>query len=260
MSVYGRIQRSLNWKSAIAELLIIVIGIMMALAVDRWAEERRDATIARSYVARLKNDVDVDLAGYEKTVDWAQAIDSSALYVLEVYRGRNPLPAEYDLFVFHIYRASWAVMGRSTSTTYDDLISTGNLGLLDVSVRSAITDYYGLKASYIEDRSRSLDEISRQGYWRIPEVVLGPDLAPSVWLAIQGNGPDFLPEFGLLELSDSDVDKVVNALRAVGNLETLLAQIRHNMAQRRILFGERLPDAAKRFRDVLEFHDPSDSP
>jgi len=252
MSTSGRFHRLLNWKTAFAEILIIVIGIMMALAVDRWAEDRRDATIARSYIERLKSDVEIDLQAYEKTVDWAQAIDKSALYVLAVYRGRNPPPEEYDLFAYHLYRASWGVMGQPTSTTYDDLISTGNLGLLDVNMRNAITEYYGLKVQYIEERVRLLEDISRQGYWRIPETVLGPDLTPTIWLAIQGNGPDFVPQIGLMGLGDSDVEKVVTALRAVGNLEALLAQIRHHMAQRRILFGERLPAAARRFRDELD--------
>ena len=242
----------MNWKSALAELLIIVAGIIMALAVDRWTEERRDIAAARSYVERLQRDVEFDLGAYARTVAWAQAIDNSAVYVLDVYRGRNPPREEYDLFAYHIFRASWDALRRPTHATYDDLINTGNIGLLAVSVRDALTDYHSLQQDYVERRAESFANEARRGYWRVPEAVLGPDLVPAVWLRIQGNPPDFVPEPGSMGLNEADVERIVAALRARDDLEPSLAMIRHTMAQYRILFGERMPSAADRFSEALE--------
>jgi hypothetical protein len=248
----------MNWKTAGAELLIIVIGIVLALAVDRWADERRDATVAHEYIARLKNDIAIDLAAYADTVTWSRSIDASAQYVLDVYRGRNPPPMEYDQFALHIYRASWAAMGRPTSTTYDDLISTGNISLLPVDVRDAITKYYGIKSTYA-NRMKLLEETAMKGYWRVPAAVFGPDLAPSVWLAIQGRNPDFITEPGSLGIDEDGIGRIADALRAIDNLEYLLAEIRHQMAQRTILFGERLPKAAREFEAVIKAYMNPDS-
>ena len=251
MSAKARIQRLLNWRTAIAEFLILVVGILLALAVDRWADEYRDAQTASEYIARLRSDMATDLAAYADTVAWSNSIDDSTQYVLQVYRGRNPVPEEYDLLALHIYRASWGGTGRTTTTTYDDLVSTGNMALLPVRIRDAITRYYGLKTAY-ERRLKDLEETARRGYWRVPEHVLGPDLAPVVWLGIQGRTPDFSVAPGDLGLSEAEARQTIDRLRNVADLETLLAEIRHHMVQRMILFGERLPKAARELESALQ--------
>lgn len=251
MPIRNRIQRLFSWKSAIAEILILIVGILAALAVDRWAEERRDAVTAGEYITRLKNDVEVDLQAYSETVVWSRSIDNSAVFVLDVYRGRDLNSEEFDLMMLHIFRASWGSKGRTTTTTYDDLVSTGNIALLPVGVRNAITEYYGIKSSY-ERRIAEFEATARQGYWRVPERVLGPDLTRSVWLGIQGRTPDFSPNPGDLGLDEATVSSVVERLRSIENLELLLAEIRHQMVQREVLFGERLPKAANELAAALQ--------
>lgn len=247
--------RLLDWRTVIGEVLIIVLGVMLALGVDRWAGERRDQDTAMQYVARLRSDLDTDLLGYDETVAWSQAIDQSALYVLDVYRGRNPAPDESDPFLQHLYRASWAVMGNTTSATYEELVSTGNMALLPVEVRGAVTEYYALKTNYLENRRQIFEEKAIDGYWPVPSAVLGPDLAPDAWLAAQGGGAGAqFDEPVTLGLSTEDLEAILDRLRDIETLEADLADIRHQMAQRTVLFGERLPAAARELSQTLERH------
>jgi hypothetical protein len=74
----------------------------------------------------------------------------------------------------------------------------------------------------------------------------------TVWLGIQGRSPDFKVNPGELGVSEADAGQVIERLRAVDNLETLLAEIRHRMVQRQVLFGERLPKSAREFGAVLD--------
>ena len=233
-----------------AELIIIVAGVMLALAGDRWREAERDSDLALSYVARLQSDLETDLRAFEETVQWAKAIDDSSLYVLKIYEGTDPTPATYDLFAYHIFRASWNVQGRTTSATYQDLISTGNLGLLPVQLRNEIADYYAQKEFY-QKRVERYEAPEATDYWDVPDIVLGPILGPMIWEAIQGRGIDFVPEPGQMNLGDEDIDQIVRSLRGIDDLERQLAEVRNQMAQRRILFGERLPNAARNLADFL---------
>lgn len=239
-----------KWARAATELLVIVAGVMLALAADRWREAEHEDRLALSYVARLQADIATDLRAFETTVEWAKAIDDSALYVLDVYRGASPAQDTYDLFVYHVFRASWNVQGRMTSATYRDLISTGNLGLLPVEIRSEIADYYALRDFYQERVERYETEVST-GYWDVPENVLGPMLGPRIWEAIQGKGLTFVPEAGQLNLSPEDVDRMVRSLRGIEDLEKQVAEVRLQMSQRKILFGERLPDVARKLAESL---------
>ncbi len=241
----------INWVRAAAELVIIVAGVMLALAADRWRETERENDLALSYIARLQSDVETDLQAFRQTVEWAKAIDDSSLYVLDIYRGADPSSDSYDLFVYHIFRASWNTQGRTTSATYQDLIGTGNLGLLPVRIRNEVTDYYTLKGNYIQGRVKIFEEVARPGYWRVPDIVLGPILGPRVWEAIQGTSVDFAPEAGRLKLSDAGVAQIVQSLRRIEDLEIQISEVRHQMTQRKILFGERLPNAARNLIESL---------
>lgn len=239
-----------TWARAAAELFIIIAGVTLALAGDRWREAEHDNDLALSYIARLQSDLETDLRAFEETAEWAKAIDDSALYVLNIYEGTDPTPATYDVLAYHIFRASWNVQGRTTSATYQDLISTGNLGLLPVRLRNEIADYYALREFY-QQRVERYEAPEATEYWDVPDIVLGPILGPRIWVAIQGRGRDFLPESGKMNLSNEEVDRIVLSLRDIKDLETQIAEVRNQMVQRKILFGERIPNAAQKLAEFL---------
>lgn len=242
----------LDWRRGLAELLVIVTGVMIALAADRWRESQRDEHRTASYVARLKADVEADIAAFATTVEWAGAIDESCLYVLDVYRGTNPSAETADLFAYHLFRASWNLRGHTASGTYQDLVSTGNLALLPVQLRPQVTDYYTVRDYYVLDRVESFADDARTGYWRVPDIVLGPLLGPEIWRRIQGTPPDHQPTTRGELLGEDDLEDAVEKLRDIDDLETSLAEVRRQMAQRQIIFGERLPRAARTLLQSLE--------
>jgi len=239
-----------TWAKAAAELIIIISGVMLALAGDRWREATNNNDLALSYIARLQSDLEADLRAFEETTEWAKAIDDSSLYVLKIYQGDDITSETYDVFAYHVFRTSWNVQGRPTSATYQDLINTGNLGLLPVQIRNEIADYYALREFY-QERVERYEAPGITKYWEVPEIVLGPILGPKIWEAIQGRGIDFIPEPGGLRLSDADADRIVQALRNINDLERQIAEVRIQMAQRQILFGERMPNAARNLAEVL---------
>lgn len=245
------LDKRIPWRRISVEAAAIVVSILLAFGIDAWWEQEREQDLAASYVERLRTDIEHDLAAYRLTVAWSAAIDASALYVLSVYRGKELSPEQYDEFAYHLFRTSWNMQGRTTSATYEDLVGTGNFGLLPVDLRNEITKYQGSKELYIEERVGYYAEVARHGYWRVPDVTLGPEIGPRVWLSIQGRQPDFMPEVGSLGLSDTDIAGIVDALRGIEGLETQIAEVRNQMAQRKVLFGERLPAAALNLLDAL---------
>ena len=252
------IDKNIPWKRILVEAAAIVASILLAFAIDAWWETRREDDLATSYIDRLKTDIEVDLDAYELTVEWSKAIDTSSMYILDIYRGKDPARKTYDLFIYHMFRATWNMRGRTTSVTYEDLISTGNLGLLPIRLRDEMRNYYLQKTSYIDGRVESFSEIASRGFWRVPDITLGPDIGPRVWESIQGTSVDFLPEVGSLELSDTNIIEIVQSLRSIDDLETQIAEVRHQMVQRKILFGERLPNAARHLLEVLASEDEID--
>ena len=48
--------RELRWGQVVVELALLVAGILIALAVNGWIEDRRDARVEREYLELLVRD------------------------------------------------------------------------------------------------------------------------------------------------------------------------------------------------------------
>ena len=51
-------RRTAWWPRAIAEFMVIVIGVLVALAVDRWNADQEDRRLEQTYLASLAADLE----------------------------------------------------------------------------------------------------------------------------------------------------------------------------------------------------------
>lgn len=141
----------------IAEFMVIVIGVLVALAVDGWATARSERVMEVEYLERLLEDVRFDLN--ELTFVETSAVDSwEAAEVLQspaAIRGMAP-----DLLTASLFVAANQREPDLSRSTFGELISSGRIDLLQsTEVRRALADY-----------DRIITEIS--GVW----LILSTDL------------------------------------------------------------------------------------
>lgn len=223
---------------------------MVALAADRWREDQKNAELADEYIGRLAEDVRVDLADYAETVAWSRLADSEVLYVLDVYRGLKVERTDHDRFVGAVMRASWGQRPRHPPQTRNDLISTGNTGLLPIEVRTAMNAYYGDVDLYDQRMTLSLSSCF-ESYWVAVGRILGPELSPHVWRTIE-RSPDHQIQSGSIGVEPEAAQAVVARLRAENGLEGVFGKVRHCLAQRIAINEDRLPRVANELLQVLE--------
>jgi uncharacterized protein DUF6090 len=60
---------TLNWKGAIGELLLIVVGVLLALAVNNWNINRQDRKTEMSLLQQLHSSLAMDLANLKEADD-----------------------------------------------------------------------------------------------------------------------------------------------------------------------------------------------
>ena len=134
--------REVRWGHVLVEFVLLVVGILLALAVNNWVEERRDARIERQYLERLVRDFDADLAlladlaEFERSqvadgvLAWRALGDPAAITDREaIAQALGHLGARRTL--------------RLTRAAYTDLTSTGNLRLIrDGPLRDRIVGLY----------------------------------------------------------------------------------------------------------------------
>ena len=130
---------SLPWKRLIAELAVIVAGVLIALGADSWWEQRQERRQAEEYLQQLL----VDFRATERRLRDAIAADTRSLefasrVVDRAFRGQFPPADSLDLRTgYHFF--------HPLTGTLTALVQGGDLRLLDVdTLRFELVAYWSL--------------------------------------------------------------------------------------------------------------------
>lgn len=164
--------------SVLGEIAIVVVGVLLAVAADRWNTARQDRDSAEAYLQELEADLRSDTAALGAEIGRAEYREAAARLILSVvFEGATiDDPADFVLRVVNAATYGEPVQARET---FDDLVQTGRLGLIrDSALRRKLTEYY----HFIERRSQSYD-LQRQRVWGdyLPISVKATPLALQEW-------------------------------------------------------------------------------
>ena len=137
--------RGFRWL--VAETLVVVLGILIALWLDDYRTDRFERTLEIDYIERIQQDINSDLEYIEEVWKPRLKMKRKALEsVAPVIRGESPVPDDVARFLTDV--SLGGVLGVAqlawyTDTTFQDLRATGNLRLIvDPAIRAEISEYY----------------------------------------------------------------------------------------------------------------------
>lgn len=137
-----KLARALNWKYAVGELLIVVVGILIAVQIDRWNSGIERAEVADAYLGRLVEDLQADTEILQSNSDLARRWSENTDLLLSWLTERDDSPPP-DSLAETINRSRGGILTPLQVSTYRDLVSGGNLSLFeDVVLRDEIVSYY----------------------------------------------------------------------------------------------------------------------
>ncbi len=140
--------RAQDWTTVVVEFLLVVLGVLLALQVDNWNQERKDRALLDDYLIQLQADLRDDVRRAERRAEFTRELDARADYFRSVIDGSIEGPVDNDLLVGSILTAGYANLTLVNSQTYDELISTGNLRLFqDTDLKRHVVDYYARSES-----------------------------------------------------------------------------------------------------------------
>lgn len=140
--------RRQDWFTLAVELLVVIVGLFLAFQVDRWWEERDDRELEANYLDRLATEVNRDIEDLEYAIALARTRQGFVDFLIEA--AENPAIAEQEpaRFMAAVIQCAYTFTPSLTSHTFDDLRSTGNIGLIrEAPVRAALYDYYDFDRS-----------------------------------------------------------------------------------------------------------------
>ena len=128
-------------RYAIGEIVLVVIGILIALQVNNWNLNRIAKKEARNFHERLIEELSSEKLILKERLDYYILVQEHAKKVVDDLMNRPDSLGEE--FIIDAYQASQQWKYRNVRDTYDELISTGNIKLIpDQYLRQRIGAYY----------------------------------------------------------------------------------------------------------------------
>ncbi len=138
------------FKYAIGEIILVVIGILIALQINNWNEQRKESKLEQDYYCKLLEDVQQDLVQVNSQIINTNKRVEASNNVLQMLQSENPkldtlMPETLNALSLITYTI------RPNNAAFEDLKSSGNLNLLkDNTIKTRVIDYYSMLEGMID--------------------------------------------------------------------------------------------------------------
>jgi len=127
----------------LAELGVVILGVMIALVADSWREGVLDSQVARQYQERLRDDVSRGVGNLRKVRERFTNAQVAALSLTDGAAGDSESSPE-DVAATFLVAAAIGIDREEleSDVTYQELIASGQLVLLPDEVRTGVVAFY----------------------------------------------------------------------------------------------------------------------
>jgi hypothetical protein len=161
------------FKYAIGEILLVVIGILIALQINNWNQEKQEQERVKAYMINLGIDLNQDIEEIQFRI---KSIRQEAMFIDDIadyFRSKSikdldNLEAFYQSFDYYGYRPfNWY------KSTIEELRNSGSLkSIRNDSIRLMINKYYALTDHLDQDykEDHQLSEQINNKYFKIVNI------------------------------------------------------------------------------------------
>lgn len=153
-------------KYAIGEILLVVIGILIAVQINNWNETRKVDLREISFLINMSDEIKSDIKYFIKNDSLYASYESDSEEAIDkLYQAKT---INDIIIVDSLFNFKWRNLPVNRRT-YDEMISTGSFYTLKNKIlRNKISDYY----HYVESQQYYIEKINDQSQERIrnPEL------------------------------------------------------------------------------------------
>jgi len=126
-------------KYAIGEIILVVIGILIALQINNWNEGRKAVKQEIKILSELKNDLKTNLNEITETFNTTTTRKNSTILILDYFENRRPIDDSLKMAFENIIMDG---LFNIANTSYKFIESQGINTLSNDSLRIRITEMY----------------------------------------------------------------------------------------------------------------------
>jgi hypothetical protein len=168
---------------SIGEVIIVIIGILIAIQINSWNNDRIQAKKEVAYIEEIRKSLISDLERIEFILDFNHKKDSCINRSLELL-GAKMSNAERALEFISLTMESTSLyeIFRSNSVAFNNMISAETIEIIsNDSLRMALADYYGKEAEYELDTQSGVREFTRKFVEVVGPSIMSSELASQLY-------------------------------------------------------------------------------
>tara|TARA_R110002124_G_scaffold149259_1_gene315311 strand:+ start:1662 stop:2432 length:771 start_codon:yes stop_codon:yes gene_type:complete len=128
---------------AIGEILLVMIGILLALQINNWNETQKELNTEIRYLDRLITEVSNDVENISRAITSNEARKERALFLINASNDKSLIVENPTYFIESIEYSGYTFAPVTSNQTFEEIKSSGNLSLIrNEEVRNAISVYY----------------------------------------------------------------------------------------------------------------------
>jgi len=130
-------------KYAIGEIVLVVIGILIALQINNWNETRKDRIQEQKFLTRFEAEISTNIESITLSIDLNKSRRQRAEFLMKTID--SPLLAENSAsyFIRSIEHAGYTNFPVISDNTFQEIKSSGKISLItNENIRSALQQYY----------------------------------------------------------------------------------------------------------------------
>jgi hypothetical protein len=126
-------------RYAIGEIVLVVVGILIALSINNWNEERNNRIKEKILLTNLIENIQTNIDHILEDISTHRDCIRSSEIAIDAIRNNKPF---YDSLVFYFHRAPIFPDPKLSTSSYESLASTGFDILSDDIIRKEIVELF----------------------------------------------------------------------------------------------------------------------
>jgi len=137
------------FKYAIGEIVLVVIGILLALSINNWNEDRKDKILEQNYLLKIHEEFKSNKEQFDHIISMHRQSYKSGNWIIENY---NKPDINIDTLRKHLLVFRFSYTYNPSKSSIDAIINSGKLGIIrDNELSSKLIEWPELIADYQEE-------------------------------------------------------------------------------------------------------------
>lgn len=144
--ILGRLRKDLvqqDWIAITVDVVVVIISILLAFQIERWADDLRTRSLEQDYLLRLKQDLGTEVVRMDQALDNAQNRIQAVKFLDQAINDSSIVIDSPVNLPWALETATWRSFPQINAFVFGELQSSGNLTLIrSESLRRNLTNHY----------------------------------------------------------------------------------------------------------------------